>query len=471
MKKIGIVITDGVGYRNFILSDFMVEAQKQFSSVTLLSCLPKEAYADLDLQCDIIELDVFEESFATWFFRKTKEVAHLQLHRKGNFGITDNFKANYSKTKTPRGFATRFIYRFTQWLHSESWILRYNRWQQHTFKQHPITKKYMQLLQELQLDCLFFTHQRPPYIAPLVFVAGQLQIKTIAFIFSWDNLASKGRMAANFDGYLVWSDLMKQELLTFYTSIQPDQVAVVGTPQFEPYVLLRYGYSVTEFHQRFDLYENKPTLLFSCGDVSTSPNDPIYIETIAKAIADKKIVPSVNLLVRTSPAESPERFASLAKKYPFIRWNYPQWVQARSNHQEAWSQRIPTVADVHDLKSVLQYSAININMLSTMSLDFMLFDKPVINTVFGNPENGLANDQRFLHYAHIEYLVDAGATYITKNEEELIAAINQALTIPDSKLAQQKELLATQIGASLEDTTKKIIIALFKTHSYGEKYS
>src|SRR5690606_20650681 len=126
---------------------------------------------------------------------------------------------------------------------------------------------------------------------------------------------------------------------------------------------------------------------------------------------------------------------------PFIRWNYPQWVQARSNHQESWSQRIPTLVDVHDLKSVLQHSVININMLSTMSLDFMLFEKPVINTVFGNPTNGLANDQRFLHYAHIEYVVNSNATYITKNEEELIAAVNQALVAPDAKLAQQKALL------------------------------
>jgi len=462
MKKIGIVITDGVGYRNFVLSDFMVEAQKQFSRVVLLSCLPKEAYADLDLECDIIELEVFEESFATWFFRKAKEVAHLQLHRKGNFGITDNFKANYSTTKTPRGFATRFIYQFTNWFHSEAWILRYNRWQQFTFRQHPITKKYKQLLQDLQLDSLFFTHQRPPYIAPLVYAAEQLQLKTTAFIFSWDNLASKGRMAANFDGYLVWSELMKQELLIFYTSIQPEQVAVVGTPQFEPYVLSRYGYNVAEFHQHFDLDEAKPTLLFSCGDVSTSPNDPLYIETLANAIANNELEQSVNLLVRTSPAESPQRFASLAEKYPFIRWNYPQWVQARSHHQEAWSQRIPTVADVHDLKSVLHYSAININMLSTMSLDFMLFDKPVINTVFGNPSNGLANDQRFLQYAHIAYVVDSNATYITKNKEELLAAVHQALSAPNSKLVQQKELLATQIGAPLEGTSKRITAVLYQ---------
>ena len=462
MKKIGIVITDGVGYRNFILSDFMVEAQKQFSRVVLLSCLPKESYADLDLQCDIIELDVFEESFATWFFRKTKEVAHLQLHRKGNFGITDNFKAYYSKTKTPRGYATRFIYKFTNWFHSESWILRYNRWQQLTFRQHLITKKYKQLLQNLELDSLFFTHQRPPYIAPLVLAAQQLQIKTTAFIFSWDNLASKGRMAANFDGYLVWSNLMKQELLSFYTSIKPEQVTVVGTPQFEPYVLSRYGYSEAEFHQHFDLDEAKPTLLFSCGDVSTSPNDPFYIETIAKAMVDRELFQSLNLLVRTSPAESPERFAPLAEKYPFIRWNYPQWVQARSNHQESWSQRIPTVADVHDLKSVLQYSAININMLSTMSLDFMLFDKPVINTVFGNLSNGLANDQRFLQYAHIEYVVNSGATYIAKNEKELLFAINQALSTPDAKLVQQKELLNLQIGAPLEGTSKRIAEVLYR---------
>lgn len=462
MKKIGIVITDGVGYRNFILSDFMVEAQKQFSRVVLLSCLPKEAYADLDLACEIIELDVFEESFTTWFFRKTKEVAHLQLHRKGNFGITDNFKANYSKTKTPRGYATRFIYQFTNWFHSEKWILRYNRWQQKTFKNHSITKQYLRLLEDLQLDILFFTHQRPPYIAPLVYAAEQLQLKTVAFIFSWDNLASKGRMAANFTNYLVWSNLMKTELLTFYTSIEPEQIAVVGTPQFEPYVLDRYGYPIEDFYKRFDLNTTLPTLLFSCGDVSTSPNDTLYIETIAEAIVNKELVQDVNLLVRTSPAETPERFQYLATKFPFIRWNYPQWVQARSHHQEAWSQRIPTVADVHDLKSVLQYSAVNINMLSTMSLDFMLFNKPVINTVFGNEKNGLANDQRFLKYAHIEEVTKKEATYLATDKTVLINCINIALKEPKKRELQQQELLDLQIGAPLKETSERIAEVLYK---------
>lgn len=456
MKKLGVVITDGVGFRNFILSDFLEESKKTFKEVVVFSCLPKSVYESYHLNCEIIELDVFQEKFPTWFFRKAKEVTHLQLHAQGNFGIQDNLRITKSKANNPQGLATRFLHRFSKVIHSEKWIQRYNSWQQFTFKKNEITLNYLNLLQHHAVDMLFFTHQRPPYIAPLIFAAEKLKIKTAAFIFSWDNLASKGRMAGNFDYYLVWSDLMKEELLHFYQSIQPSQIEVVGTPQFEPYVLDRYGMSKDNFVNRFNLDSNLQTVFFSCGDISTSKNDPLYIETIAKAIQEGKFVKNINFLVRTSPAEEPTRFSELSQKYPFIQWNYPDWKQARSNHQESWSQRIPSKEDVTDLKSVLQHTDISVNMLSTMSLDNMLFDKPVINTVFGNEQNGLYDDQRFLNYAHIEKVVESGAVAIVKNETELISAINQCLVDPTYKLKEQKELLALQIGKPLEHTSKRI---------------
>jgi hypothetical protein len=456
MKKLGVVITDGVGFRNFILSDFIQEAKISFDKVIIFSCLPITVYELHNLDCEIIELEVFQEKFKTWFFRKAKELTHLQLHAKDNFGIQDNLRITKSKANNPQGIATRFLHRFSNIIHSEKWILRYNKWQQLTFKKNSITTKYMDLLNKSDIDLLFFTHQRPPYIAPFVYAAERLKIKTATFIFSWDNLASKGRMAGNFDYYLVWSDLMKQELLHFYQSIKSNQIEVVGTPQFEPYILDRYGMSRESFIYRFNLDPNLPTLLFSCGDVSTSKNDPLYIEVIANAIEKDQLIKKVNLLVRTSPAEEPTRFESLAKKYPFIAWNYPLWKQARSNHQEAWSQRIPSVEDVNDLKSVLKYTVVTINMLSTMSLDTMLFDKPVINTVFGNESNGLYDDQRFLNYAHIKNVVKSNAVAIAKNEKELISAINQCIQTPNYKIKQQKELLDLQIGKPLQGTSKRI---------------
>ena len=133
MERLGVVITDGVGFRNFILSDFLLEAQKQFEEVTIFSCLPKSAYDGLNLRVIIIELAVFEESFTTWFFRKAKELAHFQKHKEGNFGITDNLNANYSKAKTPRGYATRFLFLATKYLCSEKWILQWEKGQQIDF--------------------------------------------------------------------------------------------------------------------------------------------------------------------------------------------------------------------------------------------------------------------------------------------------------------------------------------------------
>lgn len=461
MKKLGIVITDGVGFRNFILSDFLIEAEKTFDEVVILSCLPVTVYSGFLSESKVIELDVFEEKFKTWFFRKMKEVAHLKLHQKDNFGIQDNLKTNRSTSKTNRGYATRFIFKVTSVLHSEKWIQRFNFWQQHSFKNNSKTIDYKAILENENFDLLFFTHQRPPYIAPLVYQAEQLKVKTASFIFSWDNLASKGRMAANFNYYLVWSDLMKSELQEFYSSVKEEDVEVVGTPQFEPYVLDRYKVSEKEFVSKFQLNPELKTICFSCGDIATSKNDELYIETIANAIQEGEIK-GVNFIIRTSPAEDPIRFSKLVQKFPFIKWNSPKWNLSRENHQESWSQRIPSVEDVKDLRSLLQYSDLNINMLSTMSLDFIQFDKPVINTVFGNSINGLYDDQRFLKYAHIENVVNSKATKIAKNQEELINAINFYLSNSELDSENRKKLLELQISKTLNNTGKRIAETLFK---------
>ena len=457
MKRIGIVITDGFGFRNFILSDFIHEINDKFDKVIIFSCLPIHVYEEYNLNCEIVELEVFNENFITWFFRKAKEVAHLQLHKKGNFGIQDNLRTNYSIAKSPRGIATRFIFLLTSFVNSENSIQFFNFCQKLSFSNSKITKGYEILLKRYNLKALFFTHQRPPYIAPLIHAANKSQISTTAFIFSWDNLASKGRMAGNFDNYLVWSELMKRELLRFYTKIKTDSIQVVGTPQFEPYVLERYKSGGINL-SNFDF--NKKTIFFTCND-SSSKNDILYLELMAKFILEKRINFEVNFIVRTSPAEEPDRFFEIKNKYPFIMWDFPKWLQTRSNHQEDWSQRIPTVEDVKNLRSYIEYCDVCVNVLSTMTLDASIFDKPVINPVFGSANNGMFDDQKFLKYEHLDNVVKTNAVYIVKNESELLNTINQVLSVPYSKLTQQKELLAMQIGAPLNGTSKRIAEVLY----------
>lgn len=457
MNKLGLVITDGVGFRNYILSNFLKEAQNQFEEIIIFSGLPKSCFNDINTdKCVIENLEDYRESSKTWMYRKLKELAHLQNHKKGNFGISANLKKNYPTSKSKRALLVKLIFAWTNFFNSEKWINRYYKSQQKSFKNNPITKRYISLLKKYKPDLLYFTHQRPPYIAPLIYASNKVKIKTATFIFSWDNIPSKGRMSGDFNYYFVWSHLMKEELLSFYVNIKPEQIIVVGTPQFEPYVLENYKIELNDFMNKFDLDVVKKTICYSCGDVSTSKNDALYIKTIADAISENKIKEPVNLLVRTSPAEDATRFVSLKDEYPFIKWNYPKWILSRKNHQETWSQRIPTTEDIIDLKGLLAFSDIAINMCSTMSLDAMFFDKPVINPVFGNEENDLYNDQKYLKYQHYERVVESNAVAVVKTAEELIDEINTLLENPQARLEAQKELLKLQISYPLKGTGERI---------------
>ncbi|NJX17409.1 hypothetical protein HC176_18220, partial [Tamlana crocina] len=100
MSILGVVITDGVGFRNFIFTDFIVEAKKKYDKVVIISCLPAFVYNTYNLDCEVVELEVFEEKFPTWLFRKFKEVTHLQLNAKNNFGIRDNLALTKTKSQT-----------------------------------------------------------------------------------------------------------------------------------------------------------------------------------------------------------------------------------------------------------------------------------------------------------------------------------------------------------------------------------
>ncbi len=459
MSKIGVVIVDGVGFRNFALSNFFDELLEENKKIVIFSGLKKEVYKDKKFDSiEIIELDVYKESKVSWVFRKTKEVAHLQKN-KSSIAIKNNLNNRRPKSYGLKANLTRLIILFTLIFHSEKWIEFYFYLQRLSFRNNDCYKKYFKVLEKSNCDLLFFTHQRPSYLALLFDAAKKQQIRTVSFIFSWDNITSKGRMAADFDGFLVWSQLMKDELKSFYPTLNSNKIYVVGTPQFEPYVLDKYFMDKATFLKVFNINPNKKILYYSCGDVSTSKLDPLYIETIALAIKNKKIE-DVNFIVRTSPAEDNTRFQKIIKEYPNIIWNFPDWKLTRENHTETWSQRVPTRKDIIDLRAILSFSDININMCSTMSLDIMLFDKPVINAVFGNKENGLYNDQKYLNYSHYAKVVKSKAVTIAKNKEELLVQINEALTKPNLRKESRKNLINLEIGKPLEGTSKRIVEVL-----------
>jgi hypothetical protein len=211
----------------------------------------------------------------------------LQKH-KSFYGMKDNLETGFPKNNTARALLVKLIYCCTRFIHSDNRILWAEKLQFLFFSKNKISQSYLKLLKEDQPSHLFFTHQRPPFLAPFLYVAQQLKIPTSTFIFSWDNLASKGRMLGTFDYFLVWSHLIKDKLLYFYANVSAERIKIVGTPQFEPYVMSKYKSSSQEFYVKFGLDAHFKTICCSCADVTIGPIDPIVIRVIANAIRNNR---------------------------------------------------------------------------------------------------------------------------------------------------------------------------------------
>ena len=59
-------------------------------------------------------------------------------------------------------------------------------------------------------------------------------IPTVGMIHSWDALSTKGCLVMPIDSYLVWNQVMKNELITLH-GVLDGQITITGIPQFDVY--------------------------------------------------------------------------------------------------------------------------------------------------------------------------------------------------------------------------------------------
>ena len=226
---------------------------------------------------------------------------------------------------------------------------------------------------------LFCSNQRAGAVVPAVLAATKLGIPTVAFIFSWDNLTSKGRNAASFDYYMVWSDLMRQELRRFYPDVPAERIIVVGTPQFDPYRDAHMLWSREEFFQRIGADRSRKLICYSGGDCTIYRDEPEFVRTLLELIRAGRIANRPQVILRPCPVDDGSRYAAVRAAYPELIYRLPEWLHPEPGN---WAASLPLRSDIQFLANLAHHSDINVNLASTMTLDFAIHDKPVVNVAF-----------------------------------------------------------------------------------------
>lgn len=370
-NKVFILLPDGVGLRNFAYTDFYKKAEQQGLDLVFWNITTFDL-SSLGFREIRIENPKFHP--ITDILKKARVQIDLSLNaKKENDDVYDHYRfplvykgaANMVKMLSIR------LLMLLGTSNSGNKKIRSS-----IFGLERKTAYYkacVQILQEEKPAMIFCTNQRTVSAIAPILAAKDLGIPTATFIFSWDNLP-KATLVLEPDYYFVWSDYMKKELLHYYPFVKENQVVVTGTPQFEVHT---YGHNIESkevFYKRYGLDLGRRYICYSGDDITTSPNDPQYLEDTVNAVRKLNAEgQNIGIVFRRCPVDFSDRYdAVLQKNADIITPIDPKWKRIG----EHWNMILPTKEDMDLHMNTIAHTEMVINLGSSMVFDYISFNKP-----------------------------------------------------------------------------------------------
>jgi hypothetical protein len=415
-KKIFILLPDGVGLRNFAFSNFYETGKEKDFEITYWN----KTFFDLeDLNYPELKIASGKNHFLTDILKNARKHIELNLNIKKSASEVYNtyrFPFVYSTFKNAlRSILSKFLIFFFS---SETGLKIIRTFIKKIESNTTYFEACVNQLRQEKPDFIFCTNQRPVLgIAPIL-AAQSLNIPTATFIFSWDNLP-KATMVIETDYYFVWSTHMKNELLYYYPYIKKEHIVVAGTPQFETHYNSTIIQSKESFFETYNLDVNKKYICYSGDDVTTSPNDPIYLEDVAKAVRQlNEEGKNVGIVFRRCPVDVSSRFDVVLKKYSdVITPIQPKWEKAGNS----WNTILPTKEDMSLLANTIYHTEFVINLGSSMVFDYVIFKKPCIyiNYDVNDCVNKEWTVKKIYNYIHFQSMPSKEAVLWCYNNKDL----------------------------------------------------
>jgi hypothetical protein len=461
VMNLAIVIPDGVGMRNFLLGPFLQQAT-QSTSLDILHAIPdgvmqRSGLSALNGRTRWHCLYGHPDGRLQEFLRYTLAYAHMQWMDTELMRLQLRVPVPGTARRRLFDSAARSVGRAAG---SQRGIRLLDRWHCRVAGRAPSVQHYRRLFEEWRPSILFCSHQRPPQVVAPVLAARSLGIPTATFIFSWDNLSSKGRVAAPFDHFLVWAEVMRQELLRYYPDVSPDRVHIVGTPQFDPYADRTLLWSRTEFFRRIGADESRPLICYSGGDEGASPGDPWSVRVLMGQIRAGLIRHNPQVLLRPAPVDVGRRYDAVRAEYPELLYFQPAWI---GSDRRNWAEVMPLPEDLQFLANLTHHSDLNVNWASTMTLDFAIRDTPIVNLaldgvgIFGGRVPGWQIYSLFDHYRPV---CELGAARVARTAEELVEHVNAYLANPALDRDNRRRLVELEVGWPLGQSSRRIVDVL-----------
>lgn len=299
--------------------------------------------------------------------------------------------------------------------------MAYQRLERRLLRSHPAER----LLADIAPGCLICTY---PVMVPepeFLLAAKRLGIPSVLHLLSWDNIPSKGVFPALPDRYVVWGDAMKNDLLVRYPVAEAN-VFRCGVPHFDRHIRAAEHLKARGRRGRY--------LVVAMSAPRYGPYEIDIVEWLAARVSAGVYGEDVSLVVRPHPQNVHGYMADrnwlpridALRGLPGVSVLYP-----RMNKDSGVLFSIDE-ADMDEFTRTLAGAAVVLNSGSTVSLDAMMTDRPVVLTSFdaGREPGYWFSARRLKDYRHLADLITCGGIRVTENYAELDAAVRAYLDDP-----------------------------------------
>lgn len=435
-KKAFIFLPDGVGLRNFALTNFNTIGRALGYEISYWNNTPFKIKEELGYDEVVIENQQLNK-WTTVYTRARKRCELNVFDKKFNETVynTYNFPHSYKGFKSAiKSLNVDFLVATKSTEKGVTSIRKKIKALERSTSKYEYCKKQ---LQEHQPDIVFCTNPRPTQAIAPILAAQDLGIPTATFIFSWDNLP-KATTLIEPDFYFVWSDYMKKELLQYCPYVREEQVFVTGTPQFESHFDSSLVQTREAFFKNYSLDLEKKYICFSGDDIVTSPLDQYYLEDLALSIrALNSQGYNLGIIYRKCPVDFTKRYDAIVAQYKDVIVSIdPLWRLVGTS----WNEIMPTKEDFALQANICEHTEFVGNIASSMVFDFVAHDKSCLFFDYEQPqlEKGIRDIGQNYKYIHFRSMPSKEAALFVKDKKELTAKVKAILegkisNVPDGK--------------------------------------
>ena len=273
----------------------------------------------------------------------------------------------------------------------------------------------------------------------LEYGARQRNIKTCAYVVSWDNPTTKGPFPVRPDRAIIWNKIMREELLQYH-DFAPEELFVSGPPQFDIYHDTSNYISRDDFFRKWNLDPARRLITYTTGTVQLFPLEHENVEDIYRKVAGGAFRQPCQMLLRLHPKHDYERF-KIFENRPLLTVQLPG---RRGKTDDLWN---PSREDMYGLGETMFHSDVVVNIASTITIDAACFDKPVVNVAydgFSGLKPYARSCRRIYDFDHYKRVVETGGAKMTFNIDETVTAIQRYLDDPSLERAGRARIVQEQ---------------------------